>query len=225
MGSVHNSLRAHREKGMALLLCVLLLAALSLVAIAGAGDSRIQVRVAGNVSAERDARRAAESALAWAESWLHGLDGSAQPAPCPPDCGPGNPILAVDQLPPLVEHQSETWWLDNALADGIDPLSGTRLAERGRSLGPVGRWLIEEVHFEPAGQNGSGSPAVTYYRVIARATPRTAGTPVVVESIIARPWGDTRWRGAFPGGPGTPAYCIGIAVPAHCGRMAWRRKL
>lgn len=214
-----------RDRGMALLLCVLLLAGLSLVAIAGAGDARIQVRVVQQVSAERAAVMAAESALAWAEGWLYGLDGSARPLPCPPECGHGNPIHGSNQLPPFVEHQPERWWLDHAVADGIDPETGSRLAQRGLPGGPAGRWLIEEMHVETTTGPAATTTEVTYYRITSRAVPSGSGSPVVLESIIARPWGDASWQSAFPAVNRTPGYCSTLPDPAHCGRMGWDRKL
>ncbi|KAA9132541.1 hypothetical protein F3N42_04785 [Marinihelvus fidelis] len=213
-----------RQSGVALVLCVLLLASLSLVAMAGAGDSQVQVRVAANLSAERAALRAAKSALSWAEQWLHGLDGTSRPPACGSNCAGGPPVHPANDLPPLLEYQPESWWLSHARADGSDPITGGTLADRAPDRGPVGRWLVEELHHAAAGTT-AGQPEITYYRVTARATPYPSGTPVVIESIIARPWGDASWRDAFPDTWPAPGYCLGLAQPTHCGRMAWRRRL
>lgn len=210
-----------RQRGAALLLCLLLLIALSLLAVSSASDSRVQVRMAANLAADEQAFRAAQSALAWGEQWLFSLDGETRVPPCGGDCDATTPVRSADSYPPWPEHQPEAWWLDEGRADGFDPVTGARLADRGPGDGPAGRWIVEEIHFEPA---GGGRPDTSYYRLIARAAPIGSGSPVVLESIIARPWGDHAWRNAFPAAT-EPLFCIALTVPAHCGRMAWQRRL
>lgn len=208
---------------MALLLGLLLLAGLSLLALAAASDSSLQLQASRNISSEQQALSAALSANAWAEHWLLSQDGSARVEPCLAACGNTQPVRAANSYPPLPEYQSESWWLEHGHADGFDPVSGQRIVLRYTADQPVGRWIVEELHYQSPAD--AGQPAVSYYRIIARAVQLGSGTPIVVESILARPWGHPDWRDALPRRHDQPLFCLTLPQGTDCGRRAWQRRL
>lgn len=212
---------AHRQRGATLLLGMLLLALFSLAVTNAFSDNQWQLRLGNNQSAEQRALSAATSALEWAEQWLMGLPGELRPPTCTLPCNSGVVIIAEGSGPARPEQRGEIWWLDNAFHDGMEPLSGTLLEPRQVPGSPGGRWLIEEVHFTP-GDPLTGEPPTSYFRILARAPRAPRGAPVVLESIVARPWGMTDWQDDLPGnGPG---FCRLAVSPEHCGRLAWQRR-
>ncbi len=212
----------HRQTGAALLLAMLLLLLLSGVVTTAFSDNQWQLRIASHEVAEARAEAAARSALAWAEDWLLSRPGDQRPPPCPAACGAGTLVLAAGQAPADLESRGEAWWLGHAHADGIEPDTGVLLASRDHPGTPLGRWLVEEAHFEPANPAEPGQPDTSYYRIVARAARAPRGEAVVLEAIVARPWGDPAWLDALPGS--SPGFCRQADAPVHCGRLAWRRR-
>jgi len=208
---------------MALLLGLLLMAALSLLALAASSDSVLQARMAENLQHSERSAISANSALAWAEDWLLALEGDVRPPPCSAPCPPGAVIQAVNSYPLTPESSTPEWWEAHGHPDGHDPVSGEQLAQKSGAQGAPGRWIVEEVWYEGAPGDASGRPAISYYRVIARGA-GSGAYAAVTESIIARPWGDAAWADAFPAGIGEPRFCNRQAPETPCGRLAWRQR-
>jgi Tfp pilus assembly protein PilX len=210
------------ERGVALLLSLLLLTSLTLLGLAAASDASLQNRMVGNLEKNLTATRHAESAGRWAEAWLLGLDGDQRPNPCSDRCGPGQVIRQSGTYPALPERESEDWWRFSGFAAGLDPVSGdvvdTAFAARG------GYWIVEEVRFEPAAQQETPLPDTSYYRIVARGTGPEEHSVAVVESIVARPWGDAGWSDNLPRPPDQPSFCRSIGIEAPCGRLAWQQR-
>lgn len=211
---------AHRQRGAALLLGLLLLSLLALLAGHAWSDNQWHLRAASQETSRLRAEAAARSALSWAERWLLTRPGTVAPPACDGACR-GAPVRAPGRVPDRPQRLGETWWLDQAFADGFDPDAGVLVASRGLTDTPLGRWIIEEAHVRAEG----GGRTTTYYRVVARAARAPRGAAVVIESILARPWGDPAWSDAPGAGPEVPArsFCRDSATPSHCGRLSWRR--
>ncbi len=209
------------QRGAALLLGLLLLALLSVSVTSAFSDNQWQLRLAKNQTAEQRAERAANSALEWAEDWLMSLPGDARPATCNANCDAGEVIFAAGHVPTAPEQRSETWWLDNGHSDGSEPAGGTLLATRQIPGSPAGRWLIEETHVVPD-DPVTGTPEISYFRILARAPRVPQGTAVVLETLVARPWGADHWHDELPGDG--VEFCRQPGVPDHCGRLAWQRR-
>lgn len=206
---------------MVLLLGLLLLALLTLLVTNAWAQTRWQQQIAHHELSRAKAEDAARSALRWAEAWLMSRPGDLRPLPCTGQCA-GQPVLGAGMAPTDIHERGELWWLDHALGDGFDPESGVQLAQRHGSGTAPGRWMIEEILFEAEDARGPGSPATSYYRIVARAAPVPRGAPVVLETILARPWGQPAWSDALPAD--AVAFCRGLGPGTHCGRMSWRRR-
>jgi len=209
-----------RQRGATLLLGMLLMAVLCLAVTSAFSDNQWQLRISANQANEARAVQAASSALRWGEDWLMNLAGTTRPTPCSSSCGADQPVLADGMVPATPTGLGEIWWLDRAHGDGREPVSAAHLADRRISGTPGGRWIIQELHHAPA-DLAAGRPAISYYRVVARAARVPRGTPIVLESIVARPWGAPQWTDALPRPPAR--FCDAADAPAHCGRLSWRR--
>lgn len=211
-------LHARRHRGASLLLALVLLSLLSLLVTTAFSDNQWQLRIATHEIAEARALRAARSALTWAEEWLLSRPGDARPLPCPGPCAPGAAVLGPGAMPHDPGRLDEIWWLEHGHADGFDPVDGALVADRGSRRTPLGRWIVQEARFEAArGEH----PARTWYRVVARAARAPRGAPVVLETIVARPWGEPGWTDALPAGDAS--FCRDPALHGPCGRLAWQR--
>lgn len=207
-----------RESGAVLLVCLMLLAATSLLGLAAASDHLLNEKMSKNQVEAAEAERQAGIAMAWGESWLFGIPGDQKPSPCFPPCPAGSVIWAKGVLGSAIEYRDEEWWRANALTAGVDPISGTPIMPGGLAF-----WLVEEIHSQPAQTGENAVPEITWYRLTARSGDTPNGALAVTESILARPWGDVNWKNGFPATGTSPGFCFGFEPPVPCGRKAWRR--
>lgn len=204
-----------RQNGAVLLIVVLLLVALSLLALVAGSDSLLQSRMAAHATSRPAALHQAEAAAAWAESWLMRLPGDRRPSTCQAECGNGEVIRAAGHYPATPELEDGNWWAANAWRAGEDP---------GGAVPPspdhgTGRWLIEELHVEPG-----PSDTVAYYRILARAEAPGAIPAAVIESLVARPWGHPDWQDEWGVEPGALPFCRRLELALPCGRVAWQQR-
>jgi Tfp pilus assembly protein PilX len=203
----------------------LLLSAFTLLVGSAFSANQWQLRIQSNQSSEDKALLAARSAQRWAEQWLLRQAGSQRPLPCASDCGANDPLRLPQAMPAALESQSEHWWLANAFADGMDPAGVSPTVDRQQPGTPLGRWLIIEIHQSDGPDDATGTTNVSYYRIVARAARAPRGTPVIVESILARPWGSIEFTAAVDEAGNSGLFCQRIQFPGHCGRMGWQRRL
>ena len=208
---------AKTETGMALLLCLLFLTALTLQGLSASAETIMQNKLAINLQESERARQSALAIQEWAESWLLQLDGSA-PEICSQACD-GLRLHAPGSLPPNPEFEDLSWWMDRGHEAGVDPLTGDRVDNI--SVGSINpsMWIIEAVHEIPAMENGSAD-LHAWYRILARGSGRTNIGVSVVESIVMRTWASIG-RTDVPGIE-APGLCPGTEPVAKCGRVAWR---
>jgi hypothetical protein len=213
-----------RKTGATLLLALLLLSALGLLALVAAGEAVLQQRLAANDGVQAAQRVAADSALVWAESWLLGLDPSVRPQPHDPDCANCEVLYASSDVPAAPEFESADWWQTQGYPDGHDPVTGLPVTHRGIP-DATARFIIEELEFRPADPAVADSHDTSFYRIIARAPAGVlGGEPVVVASILARPWGEASWRNDFPATTDRAGFCRGPDIHGPCGRLAWQQR-
>jgi Tfp pilus assembly protein PilX len=197
------------QNGMALLLCLIFLTALTLLGLSASADTVLQNRLAANLQETERAKQSALAALSWAEHWLLELEGPA-PEICTEPCDSLYIHLPGD-LPPHPEFESLSWWMDQGHEAGIDPLSGNRIAtiSSGSIHTPV--WIIEAIHTIPPSEDPA-RPLQVWYRLLARGNGRTSASVSVIESILVRSWPATETTGTCPS-----------SGPAEsCGRFSWR---
>ena len=202
------------EGGMALLLCLLFLTALTLLGLSAASETVMQDKLAGNLQDSGQARQSALAAQDWAEDWLLGHHEVA-PLPCAQPCE-GLVIHASGTLPARPETENLAWWLANGMEAGIDPANGVRLAMLSVDSAAAPVWVIETLHEEPLAST-SGHETQAWYRILARGSGLTGKGIAVVESIVTRPW-----RLAPTASAVTPGPCPSFDSSYNCERVAWR---
>lgn len=209
------------SRGATLPIALMLLAAVSGLALVAATDGVLQARMVTNAGRGAGPESAARSALDWAEAWLMSRAASHRPEPCASACPTGTVIHSAGYYPDDLERLPDEWWQATAAKDGWDPETGTQSSVRPGADLPSGHWLVEELHFQAATE--AGGPATGFYRVVARGSSIDGRQAAVFESRLARPWGVTAWSDPWPPVPGQARFCRDAAIDTPCGRLGWRR--
>lgn len=212
-------------RGMALLTGLLLMAAISLLAVTAAGSMTLQRHQAANY--EDRIRAAAWAALArsHAQAWLFSRAESERQAGCSVDCLLPAGVLNAGQLPEQAAFETEAWWRANATRAGTSPATGEPVGFVA-ATGADALWLIEEVHYEPMPGAGSDETehGIAYYRILARGKGLQPGSISISESIVARPWGGEYEPAVYPSDQPQAAFCVQFEASLPCGSLAWRER-
>lgn len=212
-------------RGVALLMGLLLLAALSLLAVMTANGMLLQRRMAANFGDRGLALGNADRAVAEARAWLDSRADIERQAGCVSGCVLPVAIHAGGELPANPEFESAAWWRANGVPAGTNP-------ETGEAVGPAApavdasRWIIEEAHFEAFNQPVSG-PAVGgvgFYRIFGRGAGADPASVAVVESVVARPWQGGYEPAAYPPTAPPLEFCRQFDPQVPCGILAWRQR-
>lgn len=206
-----------KQTGMALLLCLVFLMALTLIGLSASSDTILQNKLAGNLQETERAKQSALLTLSWAEQWLLSLDG-APPEQCTAPCN-GLNLHAMGSLPVQPESEDYSWWLSHGHEAGINPITGDRIATISSDSVDLPLWIIEVIKTTPAMAEGNPDLQV-WYRILARGSGRTNGAVSVIESTLVRSWPTV--EDTESPGPGTAISCFSLGLPAKCGRYAWR---
>lgn len=215
--------RAHR--GAALLLGLLLLAAISLLAVMAANGMLLQRRMASNHQDRQQALQNADLAAAAARAWLFSRSDVEREAGCETGCLLPPAIRQPDDLPERPEFEGAAWWRLNGTLAGVHPESGDPLGMFLASVGDA-RWLIAEVNHEPftTAASGAAPDGIGYYRIFGRGTGLQAGSVAVTESIVARPWEGSYEPADYPPPADSPGFCRQFDAAVPCGALAWRQR-
>jgi len=218
------------QHGVALIAGLVLLAALSLLALAATSGMILQRHMAANFHENDLALENAAIASSFATAWLYSRPNHEREAGCITDCLLPVGIHNTGEILTQAEFQSLGWWLSNGIAAGVDPDSAeTVTTSPGTGANPP-LWIMEELYFEATASSGveSDTDGVAYYRILSRGTGTQAGKVAVTESIVARPWGGEYQLGAFPADAESSVFCLQFAGPTEenldCGRLAWRQR-
>jgi Tfp pilus assembly protein PilX len=206
---------------MALLAGLVLMVAVSLLAVTAAGGMTLQQHQAANFSDRQQAFSRADRARSWAIAWLFSRPSDQRQSACSTDCFLPMAIHAGNQLPGQPENMLISWWQANGVAVGADPtMAGveSQFATDDESA----LWLIEEIYYVARPDTAPGIEGVAYYRVFARGA--ADDSVVVSESIIARPWGEAVQELAFPPVTVLSEFCLSIPETVPCGQLAWRQR-
>jgi len=205
------------QTGMVLLLCLILLTALTLLGLSATADTILQNQLSANLQETERAKQSAQATLEWAENWLLGQDGPA-PQPWTP-AAEGLHLHTPGDLPPHPEFKSFSWWSNQGHEAGIEPYTGKRTAIISGGSDNPPSWIIEAVHSIPPGRNSTGYLQV-WYRILARGSGPGDAVISVVESVLVRSWPPAddheSSREEFSN------TCPGSGASKKCGRVSWR---
>lgn len=230
MKTRRNSPPAFACQGMALLAGLVIMAAISLLALVATASMIQQIRMAANFSDRQQARLSATAAVLQGESFIFGLDHDQRLPGCTDQCfqAPLNHVIHYPaELTAFPEYQDSSWWSMWSTEIGTDPLGGSSTAESWNFGTQAPRYLIEEIHFENASNLPELSGAeplngIAYYRVLGRGQGRGPAAVAVSEAIVARPWLDGPTTDSVT--PVNAGFCAAFLPLYDCGRMAWRER-
>lgn len=220
-------------RGVALLTGLVLLSALSLLALVAATSALSQQRMAGNHDDAALARAQSDRALAEAARLVLTVPEDRRRAGCRDDCflSPTDQVIrGADELPALPEFEPGAWWRAEGWPPGTDPVTAGAPDSEAGSSADLPRFTVEEILFRLPGEivTPPGAPAIAglgYYRVLGRGTGRQAGTVSVGEALIARPWIGTPPEAAQERPPADWAeYCAPFQPWYDCGPLTWRAR-
>lgn len=213
-----------KNRGIALLTGLLLLAAISLLALSAASGTTLQRHMAVNQEDSARAMRNASIAGSFALAWLNSRTDVERASGCTNNCLLPSGIGQPGDIPDQVEFESAAWWRSHAFAAGYNPVSDEYDFSPAGGVEPA-RWLIEEIHYEHTGdRQGTGTAeGLGYYRILGRGSGRNARSVSVVEAIAARPWDSGFQPGVYPPDGPASGYCEQVAGRYDCGRLSWRR--
>jgi Tfp pilus assembly protein PilX len=214
-----------RIRGIALLMGLVLLAAISLMALMTMNGMLLQRRMSANFGASNRALGSATRAAMAARAWLNSRPDFERERGCLTGCLLPPTIRSPGELPLHPEFESATWWRLNSVATGSHPETGQPTDPEETEVNPP-RWVIEELYYAPLPGAASGPSAagVGYYRILARSSGDGPGSLAVTESIVARPWdGDYE---PLPYPPNVPLanFCQQFDRAVPCGVQAWRQR-
>jgi len=213
-----------RPRGIALLMGLVLLAAVSLLAVMAANGTLLQRRMSANFGASSRALAQATRGTQAARAWLNSRADFEREADCTDACTLPFAIYSPGQLPRNPEFESVDWWQNHSIASGYHPETGEWLAA-GEPEGRPPRWIIEELRYEPAAATAATTlTGIGYYRILARATGGSPGSLAVTESIVARPWGGDFEPMPFPADGPVTQFCRQFDPAVPCGTLAWRMR-
>jgi len=215
---------------MALITGLLLLAAISLLALVGTSGMILQRHMASNFKHNSTAFQNADLARSEGLAWLFSRANFERESNCLADCLLPIAIHPTSEIPVDIEHQSLAWWRLNAIEAGSDPATGLTSSPIGLDGSVAPLWIIEELRFQPLelAPPLEATEGVGYYRIYGRGSGGDTQSVAVTESIVARPWGENITPVEFPPTESSDDFCSQleeIANPLlHCGPMAWRQR-
>jgi Tfp pilus assembly protein PilX len=212
-----------RPRGIALVSGLVLLAAVSVLAVTAAGALTLQRKQAGNFQDRLYAESQADLAHYAALAWLYSRPDSDRQADCTDPCFLPEGIRAPGALPAAAEFEPPAWWQANATLASRDPVTGD-VAGLDVDTATNGRWIIGEIHYLPVdlATNRHGAAGLGYYRILGRGSGRQVNTLAVTEAIVARPWQGEHDPLAYPPARPVRDFCRQFENELPCGVLAWR---
>ena len=211
-------------RGIALPVGLILLAALSLLALTAASGTALQRHMASNFQDRSLALGNASVAAAWGRAWLESRPDIERENGCEAGCLLPLGIRPSGELPDQPEFEGGSWWAENAFSAGYDPVSAEVMDSADSGVEPA-RWIIEEIHYETIEGGDVETPgAVAWYRLLSRGTGRNPRSVAVTETVIARPWDGDYLAGDWPPRSPPGPFCRQFAAAVECGVKAWRQR-
>lgn len=188
MNATHGTVT--RQHGMALIVSLILLLALTLLGLAAMQNTSLEERMAGNLRAENVAFQASESALRAGEIWVGAVALTTQPVTTTTTPGSGQ-VWALDAPNPN-GGTNLTWWLESDAgwwtANGVAYTNALRYTAAD-SLALPPRYVIEQAGFvtdsSVLGQQQDYSGR-WFYQVTSRGVDAGGRGEVMLRSTFAR---------------------------------------
>jgi Tfp pilus assembly protein PilX len=213
------------QRGIALLTGLLLMAAISLLALSATSGMLLQRSMTVNFQENAVALQNAGVASAYAAAWLFSRPVNERESGCGDNCLLPMAIHDAGSLPANPEFESIQWWRINATPAGYNPQTAQTDPAPVAGEEPA-FWLIEEIHFESTGDSRDEGRAESqaWYRILSRGAGRNGRSVAVSETIVARPWNGDFQPAVYPPEGPAEAFCDQFESRYACGPLAWRQK-
>jgi Tfp pilus assembly protein PilX len=213
------------SRGIALFTGLVLLAALSLLALTAASGTVLQRTMAANFQENSMALQNASIAASYARAWLNSRPVNERESGCRDNCVLPVGIRSSGELPARPEFESAAWWRSNAWAVGYNPETD-ETATTPDDGAESARWIIEEIQYETTGDMRGDylAEGVAYYRIFGRGTGLNTRSVAVTEAIVARPWDGDFQAGSYPPDRPFGAFCGQFENRYDCGSLSWRQR-
>lgn len=179
-------LRPAAQRGMVLLVGVVLLMVISLVALAGMRASILEERMAANLRLQNLALQGAEAALREGERWLAAIDARDEnllPRDALCDANPENCVYGLEALGgadriDLTCSDADALWQGEAVRSYDTEINGLEAAPR---------YLIEDLNRrEPDDLSDPGAGGYDFYRLTAWAAGQGAASCIVLQTTYKK---------------------------------------
>jgi len=212
-------------RGIALLSGLVLLAAISLLALGAASGTLLQRSMATNFEEDALALQNASISAGFALAWLNSRAAGERQADCVSDCLLPIGIRNAGEIPAQPEFEGMEWWRSNAHLTGYNPETTAIIATPDQGAEPA-RWIIEEIHYLETGDshNVDAAKGLGYYRILSRGTGRNSHSVGVIEVIAARPWDGAFQAGTYPPDGPLRDFCLQFDSGHDCGTLSWRQR-
>ena len=213
------------SRGIALFTGLVLLAALSLLALTAASGTVLQRTMAANFQENSMALQNASIAASYARAWLNSRPVNERESGCQDNCILPAGITNSGELPLRPEFESAAWWRSNAVAVGYNPETAETITTPDGGAEPA-RWIIEEIQYAATADTRGENMAegVGYYRIFGRGTGLNTRSVAVIEAIVARPWEGDFQAGSYPPDGPFGAFCRPFENRYDCGSLSWRQR-
>jgi len=214
-----------KNRGIALLAGLVLLAAVSILALTASSGMILQRHMTTNFQEDAVALDSATVADAFAKAWIYSRPVNQRERGCSNDCVLPAGFVNADTLPEYPELESAAWWNANSYPAGTNPDTGETLEIDFAGSDPA-HWIIGELHYTATGDERGEKAAegLAYYRIISRGTGRHRKSIAVTESIVARPWEGDFQVGSYPPRGSSRPFCSQFEGRYECGNLSWRRR-
>jgi Tfp pilus assembly protein PilX len=214
-----------KSRGIALLAGMVLLAAVSILALTASSGMILQRHMTTNFQEDALALESATVADAYAKAWIYSRPVNQRERGCSNDCVLPPGFVSADTLPQYPELESTAWWHANSHRAGFNPDTGETYEIDFAGSDPA-RWIIGELHYTATGDKRGENAAegLAYYRVISRGSGRHRNSIAVTESIVVRPWEGDFEAGTYPPQNSSRLFCSQFEAKYECGNLSWRRR-
>lgn len=211
-----------KNRGIALLAGLVLLAAVSMLAVLAASGTLLQRNMAANFREGALAMENASVAAAYAKAWLDSRPAGGREPDCIEGCILPAGIHGKGETPLRPEFEGAGWWRDHGYSAAYNPETAAMIDDPDL-VKRSAHWLIEEVHFQ-AGDDAGSTAGTGYYRILARGEGHSANAVAVLETIVARPWEGDITPAIFPPRRLESSFCRQFGSQQPCGVLSWRRR-
>ena len=174
------------QKGMVLIVGLVLLVVLSILAISYSQSALLQERLAGNFKDLSVAFQSSEAGVRWPAAWLQSLEASSlsRPFPCSTACDSTAQVVEVGQFPTNPTPKAEFW--ADARSYGIDPASDESLDVSLPVVKEQPKFVIEQQFFRRDDLAGDPQKGVAFYRTTSLGTGLRKNSDAIVRTVLAK---------------------------------------